>query len=1334
MKTFRYLLSDAPELENSKPEFSTKILVDYLKTRFLGVICHFEQILINDHEKSLKREILLSIGEIMRFMGSENITQFRFKLLAVLRTALDIKQVDLKDVCAKVWKIFISMVDLVELGPLLSTIIVSLEPLMETHHEAVNDILKVLIIENGNLLSTHIADLFFLQHTKVSEEIKLHVSRYTDKFSNSFSSDFAASLRYIDHDNLTIRIYGLNHLTELFENNRSELNNLIIGQQKMQTSIEKLLDTLMVCIKSHDEALQIAAGRCLGKLAAIEPSHLAPNYRPQESFARSINTDEFAITALTELCSAYQSQKDTKHVDAYSLAIQEILVARKVCPQKNENLKVWQAIPERMKSLVEPLLTSCYTITQPLSKVKTHPVFGSIRCSTYEEWAFTWASKTIDLISDDSIRSLLRSFKLSMRFDIRILTMALPYIILHAIQLSEQQDRQEIAEEFSTVANYVHNSTNRSDNSLGDSRKQYINYKTIRDLDFSVSTNESDSIAKNDTIDVIAIKCAKLIFNQLDFLDRWVRTSQADKHHKIVSTFVDQFDKKLLASANFKCGEYARALMYLEAYIEANRSERLQVELSFLFQIYAELMDPDSLEGALNMKHTEPTLTEQILRNNVQGRLQESTVCYERMMHLDGLNESNAKNMIECYLGLDQPETAILLAEGLMKELYDQNYEAILQSSAEPLWRLSRFDALEELIENSNFKESSEWGIRCGQILLDFRKNDKQLFELEVDKSHLAVLKDLRIVGDEQNCYHKGYSNVMKLHLISEIEQAYCLTSKILNGVLALDQISQAFKKLFQDWNARLQLLQPAARIIEPVLCLRRIVLNEVKSLIGGRNMDVNIYRALESQINDYIGTSWIKSIELARDDGCIQQADLYILNAESYKPKSLFIEKAKSLWKKGDQTNCFKVLERGLEDLKPNKANKKSIDNLAHAEAKFLIAYYNAESLNISNNLNVHCFKQAISSESEKAYVHYAQYLDKTLSVMPEKTANEPYNPKSYDIQLEIFLLYFKSMSYGCKYIYQSMPRALSIWLDFTTINEFKNKRQEDHFRRVASQMNQFAESYTAKLPPFVFFTAFSQLVSRICHPSVDVYTVLKTILVKLILSFPQQSLWMILSVYKSSYASRVRRCTEVLSDKRLQSKEMQKLIQDFNSLAEKMIELTNKDLPQKQAKFSIKAIFPQLPALLSKPGFSQILLPIQKYMQPVLPPLHQRDEPANSFKAFPNRAVTIVGMKDELVVLPSLQKPRRVTLIGSDGKNYMIMMKPKDDLRKDFRLMEFNSVVKQYLHQNSDARQRRLNIRTYAVLPLNEECGILEWVLQLLVIHFDFIILISLLLQINI
>lgn len=803
MNTFRNFLNENYEGGYSQTDLTTKILAEYITPRFLGVMCYFEQILILDNEKFLKREVLLSLGEIMRFMGSEHITQFRFKLLAVLRAALNLKE--LRDICAKVWKTFILTVDLISLGPLLSTIFVSLEPLLATHPEEVNDMLKYLVISNGSLLSVYIPDLFFVNDLNVSNEIKTYVLKYTERTNETFMDKFGAMIKHINHDNLTVRIYGLNYLTALFKGNRKNLNQLIIRQRKMHPIVENLLDNLMICIKSHDESLQIATGQCLGQLGALEPSLLSPNYGPQESFARDINTDEFAIMALAELCKGYQFQKDTKNVDTYSLAIQEILLAREVCPKLKKNMKVWEAIPERMRPLMEPLLTSCYTMPNSRGKITVHPIFGSYKCRTYEEWAITWAIKTIEVITDESIKNLLRSFKPCLKYDIRMLSVFLPYIIIHALQLSDLEDRQSIAQEIYAVFAAVINPSDKCD----DNGKK--KYRSIKGPDFVPLTSDAAELKKDESID-IGIKCAKLAFSQLDFIDRWLRTTKPTdtSNHTTVKNFLQQFDKKMIASANFASGEYARALMYLESYIEEDRSARLQPELSFLSQIYAELMDPDSLEGALNMKNTEPTLTEQIMKNNAQGRLQESVVCFERLMHENGLSENNAIEMIQCYLGLDQPETAILLAEGLMKQLYDQNADALVQSSAEPLWRLGRFEELSDLIESSNMQDSANWGIRCGQILLNFRQDNDIAFTNEIDKSRLVVLKSLRIVGDEQNSYQKGYTNVMKLHLISEIEQARNVVNVISNG--KTDNISETITNLLDDWDGRLESLQPSAR------------------------------------------------------------------------------------------------------------------------------------------------------------------------------------------------------------------------------------------------------------------------------------------------------------------------------------------------------------------------------------------------------------------------------------------------------------------------------------------------------------------------------------------
>jgi Phosphatidylinositol 3- and 4-kinase len=95
----------------------------------------------------------------------------------------------------------------------------------------------------------------------------------------------------------------------------------------------------------------------------------------------------------------------------------------------------------------------------------------------------------------------------------------------------------------------------------------------------------------------------------------------------------------------------------------------------------------------------------------------------------------------------------------------------------------------------------------------------------------------------------------------------------------------------------------------------------------------------------------------------------------------------------------------------------------------------------------------------------------------------------------------------------------------------------------------------------------------------------------------------------------------------------------------------------------------------------------------------------------------------------MPSLQKPRKITVLGSDNRSYSFLCKPKDDLRKDARLMEFNSMINKLLQRDSESRRRRLcsyvlhlslcrvltsaaDIRTYSVVPLNEECGLIEWV----------------------
>ena len=90
-------------------------------------------------------------------------------------------------------------------------------------------------------------------------------------------------------------------------------------------------------------------------------------------------------------------------------------------------------------------------------------------------------------------------------------------------------------------------------------------------------------------------------------------------------------------------------------------------------------------------------------------------------------------------------------------------------------------------------------------------------------------------------------------------------------------------------------------------------------------------------------------------------------------------------------------------------------------------------------------------------------------------------------------------------------------------------------------------------------------------------------------------------------------------------------------------------------------------------------------------------------SFNPFPeDRLLKFKSMEDEVYVFHTQQHPKRITVGGTDGRRYRLLLKPKDDLRKDARTMEFNAIVNRLLDHDSDARKRNLYIRTYVRIAM--------------------------------
>ncbi|KAI7879884.1 FAT-domain-containing protein [Lichtheimia hyalospora FSU 10163] len=90
----------------------------------------------------------------------------------------------------------------------------------------------------------------------------------------------------------------------------------------------------------------------------------------------------------------------------------------------------------------------------------------------------------------------------------------------------------------------------------------------------------------------------------------------------------------------------------------------------------------------------------------------------------------------------------------------------------------------------------------------------------------------------------------------------------------------------------------------------------------------------------------------------------------------------------------------------------------------------------------------------------------------------------------------------------------------------------------------------------------------------------------------------------------------------------------------------------------------------------------------------------------------VRIAKFNPSLTVIPSKQRPRKLTIVGSDGKDYMYLLKGHEDLRQDERVMQLFGLVNTLLKNDPETFKRHLNIERYPAVPLSPNSGLIGWV----------------------
>lgn len=90
----------------------------------------------------------------------------------------------------------------------------------------------------------------------------------------------------------------------------------------------------------------------------------------------------------------------------------------------------------------------------------------------------------------------------------------------------------------------------------------------------------------------------------------------------------------------------------------------------------------------------------------------------------------------------------------------------------------------------------------------------------------------------------------------------------------------------------------------------------------------------------------------------------------------------------------------------------------------------------------------------------------------------------------------------------------------------------------------------------------------------------------------------------------------------------------------------------------------------------------------------------------------ITVASFSDKVTILSTKTKPKKIVILGSDGEMYTYLLKGREDLRLDARIMQLLQAVNGFLQSSSSTRYHPLGIRHYSVTPISGRAGLIQWV----------------------
>ncbi|TPX55724.1 hypothetical protein PhCBS80983_g05098 [Powellomyces hirtus] len=1199
-------------MENALSMISEASTSDFLYRHILGILLAVNAQLVDpDGMPGEKQKIMSAVGEIICLVGPR-IGSVTPQIITTLQIGFDVKI--LRTSSLKSWADFLQTLNAGDIGPILTQVCV----LLCRHHQEFEDqqiatvvqIIEDLFANKRELLAPLFKDVFAFPNRPEFQrlnDILLSYPKPTD-----VRGKISWLLDHISNGNVAVLHRALGDLSKLLSEAEMELQEYILAES-IDPCINQTIRALMQTCRRYngiDVEIQVLCCDCLGALGAIDPARVDVLFHGSTDNDGALGSDGDFATRERALWFATS------------------LIERHVAPACRS------APNTRMQDI------HAVAIQRLLQIFKFTPELADDAEQNAPGEEAGWQS---------ILRKQWMRFSPIMRRTIRPLISGqyqerLPKLSsIHPT--SPLFPRQSSFKEWmqTWTVDLIRKSSNKY--------PRYI-FSVCKNLVLIGNIDVAEYILPHLVLNVLVAGAdsnrEETVFSLVDYLTRWLRfrakeTVQArpDQGVEKVQQFLRRVPQSVMADAAYRCNGYARAYMHFENHVRQEQErgledkEALQGLYAHLQKLYAPLDEPDGMEGIF-IKSSMPTLDQQILAHESAGRWTDAQTCYEVSLRTNPDNHDHQVGLLNCLKNLGHLETSLNCAHGTAA-LYSQWSSKVNSYLIEAAWRLGKWEDLDSLLEKPY---DVRFETALGGLLHALRAGNDLRYNKHLQQIRRGLMEEIAAASMES--YKRGYDSIIKLHMLHEI------TSTVKSSRRKPIDMDDLFRK----WEARLERTMPLHRVREPILSLRRITVDLCSSVSPDGS-------AVEER-EVHQGTLWIQTAKLSRKTGLLQAAYRAALEACKLGAPGAHLEQAKLLWNQGEQKRAMFCLFSNLEKLNCQLANAPVRAPLLgmRARTQLLLSRWmeatGSDSTTIFNGL------RSVVNDApgwDKGAYYLGRYYDKLYR--GEANAHNALGLCKY---------FCKALMLGTHYIYQTLPRLLTVWMNLGQVPgtmEAEPDTKSDNLVATFFKIRRHIREMIEKVPTYQLYIAIPQIASRIGHPNANVYEVLKDILVNLLVKYPQQTIWLLMATANSGSKKRAQRMVEVFEKAKAQPHTRQ---------------------PQEGTVADI----------------------IRSALNVSFPSGKQQ----TAHEPFPTAVPTISGFRTHVDVMMSLQQPRKLTMIGSDGRDYVFLCKPKDDMRKDCRLMEFNSVINRVLKKDPDTRRRGLYIRTYAVVPLADQGGLIEWV----------------------